>query len=57
MKTFIYYSKIDSKKEILGKIVTTQLSRAILKFATRKQLPKNTFLEIFIVEEYEEKEH
>tara|TARA_B100000497_G_C7616402_1_gene370238 strand:- start:22 stop:195 length:174 start_codon:yes stop_codon:yes gene_type:complete len=57
MKMFIYYAKLDSKKEILGKIVTTQLSRAILKFATKKQLPKNTFLEIFTVEEYEEKKH
>jgi len=57
MKTFIYYAKLDSKKEILGKTKTTQLSRAILKFATRKQLPKNTFLEIFTVEEYEEKKH
>tara|TARA_R110001606_G_C14983014_1_gene604668 strand:- start:352 stop:525 length:174 start_codon:yes stop_codon:yes gene_type:complete len=57
MKTFIYYSKIDFKKEILGKTKTTQLSIAILNFATRKQLPINTFLEIFTVEEYEEKKH
>ena len=56
MKTFIYYSKADSEKEVLGKTYSLTLKQAINRFARRKQLPTDVFLEIFTVEEYEKKE-
>lgn len=55
MKTFIYYSKTDSKKEVLGKTYSLTLKQATNRFARRKQLPTDVFLEIFVVEEYEKK--
>ena len=57
MKTFIYYSKTDSKKEVLGKTYSLTLKQATNRFARRKQLPIDVFLEIFTVEEYEKKEN
>jgi len=56
MKTFIYYSKTDSKKEVLGKTYSLTLKQAVNRFARRKQLLADVFLEIFVVEEYEKKE-
>jgi len=56
MKTFIYYNKTDSKKEVLGKTYSLTLKQAVNRFARRKQLPADVFLEIFVVEEYEKKE-
>jgi len=56
MKTFIYYSKTDLKKEFLGKTYSLTLKQAVNRFARRKQLPADVFLEIFVVEEYEKKE-
>ena len=55
MKTFIYYNKIDSKKEILGKTYIYELEQAINRFARRKQLPTDVFLDLFTVKEYERK--
>lgn len=56
MKTFIYYSKTDLKKEVMGKTYSLTLKQAVNRFARRKQLPVDVFLEIFVVEEYEKKE-
>lgn len=57
MKTFIYYNKIDSKKEVLGKTYSLTLKQATNRFARRKQLPTDVFLEIFTVKEYEEEKN
>jgi hypothetical protein len=56
MKSYIYYSKFDSKKEPLGKIQAESLNEAI-EFASQiKKLEKDAFLSTFKVTEYEKKE-
>lgn len=57
MKTFIYYSKTDSKEEILDKTIADRIEIATYRFAQRKQLPVSSFLSLFTVKEYEEEEN
>ena len=57
MKTFIYYSKTDSKKEILDKTIADRIEIATYRFAQRKKLPVSSFLSLFTVKEYEEEEN
>ena len=56
MKTYIYYSKYDSKKEPLGKIQAESLNEAINLASQIKKLEKDAFLSTFKVTEYEKKE-
>ncbi len=57
MKTFIYYSKTDSKEEILDKTIADRIEIATYRFAKRKKLPVSSFLSLFTVKEYEEEEN
>jgi len=51
MKIFIYYSKSDSTKEIIGKINAIDLEDAKLIASHIKQIPIDIFLKVFTVEE------
>jgi len=51
MKTFIYYSKFDSTKEPIGKIYAFNLECAQIIGAYKKQMPIDSFLKVFAVEE------
>jgi hypothetical protein len=53
MKLFIYYNKLDSTKEPIGKLQAINLEDAILIAAHAKQMPVDDFLNVFKVEEYE----
>lgn len=51
MKNFIYYSKIDSSKEPINKFPAIDLEDAQLIASHVKQMPLDSFLEIFEVKE------
>jgi len=51
MKIFIYYSKSDSTKEPIGKINAIDLEDAKLIASHIKQMPIDSFLKVFAVEE------
>jgi len=54
-KPYFYYSKFDTNKEPLDKILTFDYENALEHFANRKQLRKETFLELYeIINSYEE---
>jgi hypothetical protein len=54
-KPYFYYSKFDTNKEPLDKILTFDYENALEYFANRKQLNKKIFLELYeIVESYGE---
>lgn len=55
MKTYIYYSKFDSKQEPQGKLEAINLEDAILVASHIKQMSKEDFLNIFEIKEYERK--
>jgi hypothetical protein len=49
MKTYIYYNKFDSSKEPQGKVQADNITEAIEKAATVKQMDIDSFLSIFDV--------
>ena len=51
MRLFIYYNKLDPKKEPYGKFEAINLEDAQLIAAHIKQLPLKDFLEVFKVKE------
>lgn len=53
MKQFIYYNKLDSTKEPQGKLEAINLEDAILLASHIKEMPKEDFLTVFEVKEYE----
>jgi hypothetical protein len=53
MKRYIYYNKFDSTKEPQGKLEAINLEDAILLASHIKEMPKEDFLKVFKVEEYE----
>ena len=53
MKRYIYYNKFDSTKEPQGKLEAINLEDAILLASHIKEIPKEDFLKVFKVEEYE----
>jgi hypothetical protein len=52
MKRFIYYNKLDSKKEPQGKLEAINLEDAILLASHYKEMSKEDFLKIFEVKEW-----
>jgi len=46
---YSFYSKNDSKKEIINVCDSDSLENATIKFASSKQLEKEIFLELFEV--------
>ena len=52
MKRFIYYNKLDSKKEPHGKLEAINLEDAILLASHYKEMSKEDFLKIFEVKEW-----
>lgn len=46
-KTYFYYSKVDSLKEPLDKIMAFSEADALQYFAERKQLDEYTFLKLY----------
>ena len=52
MKTFIYYNKLDPKKEPYGKFEAIDLEDAILIASHIKDMSIEDFLNIFRVEEW-----
>ena len=52
MKRYIYYSKLDSKKEPQGKLEAINLEDAILLASHYKEMSKEDFLKIFEVKEW-----
>jgi hypothetical protein len=53
MKRYIYYNKFDPTKEPQGKLEAINLEDAILLASHIKEMPKEDFLKVFKVEEYE----
>jgi len=53
MKRYMYYSKLDSNQEPLGKLEAVNLEDAILIASHVKEMSKEDFLNIFEVKEYE----
>jgi len=54
-KPYFYYSKFDTNKESLDKILAFSYESALEHFATRKQLRQEVFLKLYeIVNSYEE---
>jgi hypothetical protein len=51
MKTFIYYNKSDSTKEAIGTFNALDLEEAELMASLIKQMPIDSFLVVFGVEE------
>lgn len=51
MKPFIYYNKLDSKKEPQGRIEADDEEQAILMAAIIKQMLVDDFLNVFEIEE------
>lgn len=49
-KPYFYYSKVDSTKEPIDRIVAMDYDVALEYFAERKQMDKYTFLKIYNVE-------
>ena len=52
MKTFVYYSKNDPKKEIIGKINSEEINKASKYAAEIKRMGLNELLSIFDIKEY-----
>jgi hypothetical protein len=52
MKRYIYYNKLDSKKEPQGKLEAINLEDAILLASHYKEMSKEDFLKIFEVKEW-----
>ena len=52
MKRYIYYSKLDSKKEPQGKLEAINLEDAILLASHIKEMEIEDFLKVFEVEEW-----
>jgi len=55
MKQYIYYNRLDFKKEPLSKIKANDLGEAILIAAGVKQISIEDFLNVFKVEKYEQR--
>jgi hypothetical protein len=51
MKTFIYFNKLDNKKEPYGRVQADDEEEAIIQAALIKQMSIDDFLNIFEVEE------
>lgn len=49
-KPYFYYSKNDSKKEAIDKVVAPSLLSALSYFADRKQMDEFDFMELYNVE-------
>ena len=52
MKSYIYYSKFDSKQEPQGKFSAIDLEDATKIAAHLKQMPVEDFLTVFTIEEW-----
>jgi hypothetical protein len=52
MKSYIYYSKFDSKQEPQGKFSAIDLEDATKIAAHLKQMPVEDFLIVFTIEEW-----
>jgi len=52
MKTFVYYSKNDPNKEIIGKIRSEEINKATKYAADIKRMGLEEFLSIFDIKEY-----
>ena len=50
---YFYYSKNDSKKEPIDKVIAMSHEDALQYFAERKQMDEYTFLTLFEIEENE----
>ena len=53
MKGYIFYSKLDSKKEAIGNGTAGSIEEAYKTFAKIKQLPLNEFRRLFEVDLYD----
>jgi hypothetical protein len=53
-KPYFYYSKNDSKKEPIDKVLTLDEKNALTYFANRKNMDEKTFINIYTIEIYEE---
>ena len=51
--TYFYYSKNDSKKEPIDKVIAMSYEDALQYFSERKQMDEYTFLNLFEIEENE----
>ncbi len=53
-KPYFYYSKNDSKKEPIDKIIALNEESALIYFTERKKMDEFTFKQLYIIEIYEE---
>lgn len=49
-KAYFYYSKNDSTKEAIDKVVAPSLLSALSYFAERKQMDEFNFIELYTIE-------
>ena len=54
-KVYVCHLRNDPNKEILNKVTANSFEDALQYFAERKQIDENTFLKLFLIEEYENK--
>lgn len=50
---YFYYSKSDSNKEPIDKIVAPNENEALIYFSERKQMDKDAFNQLYNIEIYE----
>lgn len=55
MKIYVYYSKFDSTREPIGKIKARSIEQAINLISQIKQLSKDDLLNVFKIEETQNK--
>lgn len=53
-KTYFYYSKNDSKKEVMDKVKTASKEDAIIYFTGRKKMEEEVFKNLYNIDVYEE---
>jgi hypothetical protein len=52
-KTYYFYSKNDTKKEAIDKVVTLNYEDALEHFTNRKQIDVSLFMSLYNIETYE----
>jgi len=52
-KTYYFYSKNDTKKEAIDKVIALNYEDALEHFTNRKQIDVNLFMSLYNIETYE----
>ena len=55
--TYVFYSKVDAKREIIGRVMATSLNEARLMISERKALSENLIDELYVIETLDDHEN